>query len=128
MFSNWDRRVHLPTADDNIRTNYLSYNHELNKIIVNKKDLENCDSGCELYFGIFTRETSLYSQLNEFLVMFNKNYKNEPTNLVLNQNIDDSITPYTSNKYYISFLENENINQLVFTFNSDYCSLCIIRI
>ena len=128
MFSNWDRRVHLPTADDNIRNNYLSYNHELNKIIINKEDLKNCDSGCELYFGVFTRETSLYYQLNEFLVMFNKNYKNEPTNLVLNQNIDDSITPYTSNKYYISFLENENINQLVFTFNSDYCSLCIIRI
>ena len=128
MFSNWDRRVRLPTADDNDRTNYLKYNHELNKIIISKENLENCNSGCELHFGVFTRETSLYYQLNEFLVMFNKNYENEPTNLVLNQNIDDSITQYTSNKYYISQLENENINQLVFTFNSDYCSLCIIRI
>ena len=60
--------------------------------------------------------------------MFNKNYKNEPTNLVFNQNIDDSITEYSSNKYYISHLENENINKLVFTFNSDYCTLCIIML
>ena len=128
MFSNWDRRVKLPTAEDNDKSNYLKYNHELNKIIITKENLENCGSGCELHFGVFTRETSLYYQLNEFLVMFNKNYKNEPTNLVLNQNIDDSITEYTSNKYYISQLENENINKLVFTFDSDYCSLCIIRI
>ena len=66
--------------------------------------------------------------MNDFLIMFNKNYKNEPTNLVFNQNIDDSLTQYSTKKYYISHLENESINQLVFTFNSEFCSLCIIMI
>ena len=128
MFPNWDRRVRLPTVEDNDRTNYLKYNHELNKIILSEKDLTNCKNGCELYIGVYTRETSLYYQMNDFLIMFNKNYKNEPTNLVFNQNIDDSITQYTTKKYYISHLENESINQLVFTFNSEFCSLCIIML
>ena len=128
MFPNWDRRVRLPTAEDNDKSNYLKYNHELNKIIITEKDLEICKDGCELYFGVFNRETSLYYQLNDFLVIFNKNYKNEPTNLVFNQNIDDSITQFSKNKYYVSHLENENINKLVFTFNSDFCSLCIIML
>ena len=128
MFPNWDRRVRLPTAEDNDKSNYLKYNHELNKIIITEKDLKICKNGCELYFGVFNRETSLYYQLNDFLVIFNKNYKNEPTNLVFNQNIDDSITQFSKNKYYVSHLENENINKLVFTFNSDFCSLCIIML
>ena len=81
-----------------------------------------------LSFSVFTREANLFYQLNEFLVMFNKRYKNDPTNLVLNQNIDDSITPYMANKYYISHFENEIINQLVSAFNSYYYSLYIIRI
>ena len=128
MFPNWDRRVRLPFIEDNDKSNYLKYNYELNKIIISQKDLENCQDGCEIYFGVYTRETSMYYQLNDFLIMLNKNYKNEPTNLVFNQNIDDSITPYSAKKYYMSYLENEMINQLVFTFDSDYCSLCIIMI
>ena len=128
MFANWDRRVRLPIIEDNDKSNYLKYNYELNKIIISEKDVENCEEGCEIYFGVFTRETSIYYQLNDFIIMFNKNYKNEPTNLVFNQNIDDSITPYSSKKYYISHLENEMINQLVFTFNSDFCTLCIIML
>ena len=127
MFSNWDRRVKLPTYDDNDIENYIKYDYELSKFIINKKDLEKCkDVGCEIYVGVFSRETSVYFQINDFLIMFNKNYKNEPINLLFNQNIDDSLTKYVNTKYYISHLEDENINKLVFTFNSDFCSLCII--
>ena len=128
MFANWDRRVRLPIIEDIDKSNYLKYNYELNKIIISEKDVENCKDGCEIYFGVFTRETSIYYQLNDFLIIFNKNYKNEPSNLVFNQNIDDSITPYSTKKYYMSHLENEMINQLVFTFNSDFCTLCIIML
>ena len=60
--------------------------------------------------------------------MLNKYNKIEPTTLLFNQFIDDSITKYIDTKYYISHLENENINRLVFTFDSDFCSLCIIMI
>ena len=127
MFSNWDRRVKLPTYDDNIMDNYIKYDYELSKFIINKKDLEKCQEiGCEIYVGIYSRETSVYFQINDFLIMFNKNYKNEPINLLFNQNIDDSLTKYVNTKNYISHLEDENINKLVFTFNSDFCSLCII--
>ena len=128
MFPNWDRRVRLPTIEDNDKSNYLKYNYELNKILINKKDLEKCQDGCEIYFGVFTRETSLYYQLNDFLIMFNKNSQNEPTDLLFNQNIDDSLTPLVGNKYYISHLENDNIDKLVFTFKSDYCSICVIML
>jgi len=128
LFPNWDRRVRLPTIDDNDKTNYLKYDYEFNRIIINKKDVEICQKGCEIYIGVFTRETSVYFQINDFFIMLNKNYKNEPTNLLFNQNIDDSITKYIDTKYYISHLENENIDKLVFTFNSDFCSLCIIMV
>ena len=60
--------------------------------------------------------------------MFNKNYKNEPINLLFNQNIDDSLTKYLDTKYYISHLEDENIDKLVFTFDTDFCSLCIMAL
>ena len=128
MFSNWDRRVRLPIYHDNDKTNYLKYDYELNKIIILKKDVEKCKQGCEIYIGVFTRETSIYLQTNEFFIMFNKNNKNYPTTLLFNQNIDDSITKYIDSKYYISYLENENIDELLFTFNSDFCSLCIMMI
>ena len=128
MFPNWDRRVRLPSIEENDNTNYLKYDYDLNKITITKKDLEECKEGCEIYIGVFTRETSLYFQINDFFVMFNKNFKNQPINLLFNQNIDDSITKHMKTKYYISHLENENINNLVFTFNSDFCSLCIIMV
>ena len=128
MFSNWDRRVKLPTYDDNDKENYIKYDYELSKFIIKKKDLEKCEQGCEIYVGVFSRETSVYFQINDFMIIFYKNYKNEPINLIFNQNIDDSITKKINNKYYISHLEDENTNKLVFTFNSDYCSLCIIMI
>ena len=128
MFANWDRRVKLPTYEDNDIDNYIKYNYELSKFIIKKKDLEKCEKGCEIYIGVFSRETSVYFQINDFLIMLNKNYKNEPINLLFNQNIDDSLTKYVDTKYYISHLEDEKINKLVFTFDSDYCSLCIIMI
>ena len=128
MFSNWDRRVRLPTHDDNDKTDYIKYNYELSKFIIKKKDLKKCEQGCEIYIGVFSRETSVYFQINDFIIMIRKNYRNEPINLLFNQNIDDSITKNANTQYYISHLENENINKLVFTFNSDYCSLCIIMI
>ena len=128
MFANWDRRVRLPTIKDNDKTNYLQYNYELNKIIITKKDLEKCKEGCEIYIGVFTRETSTYFQINDFFITISKNKKNEATSLLFNQNIDDSITKYSNTKYYISHLENENIDKLIFTFDSDFCSLCIIMV
>ena len=128
ILPNWDRRVRLPTIDDNDKTNYLKYDYELNKIIILKKDVEKCKQGCEVYIGVFTRETSVYFQINDFFIMFHKNNKNYPTNLLFNQNIDDSITKYIDTKYYISYLENENIDELIFTFNSDFCSLCIMMV
>ena len=128
MLPNWDRRVRLPTIDDNDKTDYLKYDYELNKITILKKDVEKCKQGCEVYIGVFTRETSVYFQINDFFIMFNKNNKNYPTSLLFNQNIDDSITKYIDTKYYISYLENESIDELLFTFNSDFCSLCIMMV
>ena len=126
MLPNWDRRVRLPTYDDNDKTDYIKYDYELNKFIINRKDLEKCENGCEIYIGVFSRDKSVYLQINDFIIMFLKNYKKEPMKLIFNQNVDDSITKYIDTKYYISHLEYENINKLVFTFNSNYCSLCII--
>ena len=128
MLPNWDRRVRLPTYDDNDKSDYIKYDYELNKFIINKKDLEKCENGCEIYIGVFSRDKSVYLQINDFIIMFLKNYKREPMKLIFNQNVEDSITKYIDTKYYISHLENENINKLVFTFNSDFCSLCIIMI
>ena len=121
--ANWDKRVRLPIFNDNYNENYLEYNYELNKFIITEKDLEKCEKGCEIYIGVFTRETSMYFQINDFSITYNNNY--EITSLLFNQNIDDSLTNNIQNKYYISSLENQKINQLVFTFDSYYCSLCI---
>ena len=66
--------------------------------------------------------------MNDFLIMFNKNSQNEPTDLLFNQNIDDSLSPLIGDKYYISHLENDNVDKLVFTFKSDYCSICAIML
>ena len=41
MFPNWDRRVCLPKAEDNDKSKYLKYNHELNKIIITRKRFKN---------------------------------------------------------------------------------------
>ena len=126
MLPNWDRRVRLPTYDDNDKTDYIKYDYELNKFIINRKDLEKCENGCEIYIGVFSRDKSVYLQIKDFIIIFLKNYKKEPMKLIFNQNIDDSITKYIDTKYYISHLENENINKLVFTFSSNFCTLCII--
>jgi len=123
---NWDRRVRLPIYDDNDKTDYIKYDYELNKFIINRKDLEKCENGCEIYIGVFSRDKTVYLQINDFIIMFLKNYKKEPMKLIFNQNVDDSITKYIDTKYYISHLENENINKLIFTFYSNFCTLCII--
>ena len=84
ILPNWDRRVLLPTYEDNEKTNYLKYDYEFNKFIITKKDVEKCEHGCEIYIGIFSRDTFVHLQINDFIIMLSKNYKNEPINLLFN--------------------------------------------
>ena len=123
----WNRKVRLPSMYDNDKRNYLEYNYESNKFIIGEEYRKKCVDGCELYISIFTRETSSYLQINDFSIILNKN-NNKPINLIFNMEISDYLPKDISEKYYISKLENDNVDSLFFTFNSKFCKLCVIII
>ena len=123
----WNKKVRLPTKEDNDKNNYLEYDYERNRFVIDEKYKKKCEDGCEVYIGIFCRETSSYLQVNDFFLILYKN-NNRPINLFFNREINDYISKDFNEKYYISKLENENIDSLFFTFKSKYCKLCVILI
>ena len=123
----WNRKVRLPTYDDIDKNNYLDYDYETNRFIIDEKYKNKCQEGCEIYIGIFCRETSSYLQINDFYLVLNKN-NNRPINLYFNIEINDFLSKDIREKYYISKLENEDVDNLFFSFNSNHCKLCIYLI
>ena len=123
----WNRKVRLPTNVDIDKTNYLEYDYETNRFIIDEKYRKKCEEGCEIFIGIFSRETSSYFQINDFYLILNKN-NNKPINLYFDMEINDFLNKEIREKYYLSKLENNNIDSLFFSFNSNYCKLCIILI
>ena len=121
----WNRKIRLPTINDNDQSNYLEYDYETNRFIIDEKYKNKCKEGCQVFIGIYCRETSNYFQLNDFYLILNKN-DGVPINLYFNNEINDFLTKDIREKYFISQLEDENVDSLFFSFNSNYCKLCVI--
>lgn len=105
--------IRLPTLND--ADNNLYYNPTTMSIKYNSTDTQTCDNGCQIYFGVYSKDKFSY---NDYLVDYSISVKldGKPTNLPLDYNIYGQINNTESLNYY-QVKVKDNSDNISFTFD-----------